>query len=65
MSKVDPKFVDLIEAVIEGFERLEDCLGSLGDRLDQLDGRLDGIEGRLLSAEVDLREIAVRLGMKV
>ena len=64
MAKADVRLVDLIEAVVEGFDRLEDCLDRIGDRLDQLDGRLDGVEGRMVSLEVDLREIAIRLGMK-
>jgi len=57
MTKADATLVDLIQAVIEGFDRMEDCLDRLQDRLDQLDGRLDGIEGRLLTLEIDLQEL--------
>lgn len=58
--KAEPTLVDLIKAVVEGFDRLEDCLDRLQDRLEQLDIRLDGLEGRMLSHEVELQE-AMRL----
>jgi len=56
MTKANATVVDLIVAVVEGFDRLEDCLDRLQDRLDQLDGRLDGIEGRLLTLEIDIQD---------